>query len=514
MAYVLFLEKKQNEFAVRFSQQSIEMDDFSLEFNNIPKDKFFRGNEHVLRAYLWRKLEEVMLDELQNQQGEFTRRALQNQQHMGIVDITFAKTTYTDINLLKKLNSIWKDREMIQIRLDKYKKMDELSRLNRFLQTRNQKKYEKFNNKYLMIRDIYEEKFSKLKQGDKEKEDEGYNANRQSVLKAFVVFRSSKAKELILEAYRYGACYRRTIKLCSCCCKKRYNRIKLRELNGNWPYPKTPQLPDNIQWQNFGVPNWSIRFRQFISFIFILVTIGTAIYLITFLQQYKEELLNDFITSQECPRGVPKQAAYFDIIQETQMQTGHLHCFCHEVYKHQPSKIDLNFTDVNPDDTFNYCSEWRSKIFWNDLIYLGASLGINVINLVICKVVEVLIDFQKLHSKSEEILGIFRQITYQQYFNLAIVVLLVNFKWKIPLPYFDQIPLLQGEFTEFSVGWYREIGSMICFSLVFNIISPHLPKIFSPLWTCFSRCFDRGFKFQIKASKDDEDGVNTKQVIH
>lgn len=79
MAFVLFLEKKQNEFAMRFSQQSIEMDDFSLEFNNIPKDKFFRGNEHVLRAYLWRKLEEVMLDELQNQQGEYSRRSLQNQ---------------------------------------------------------------------------------------------------------------------------------------------------------------------------------------------------------------------------------------------------------------------------------------------------------------------------------------------------------------------------------------------------------------------------------------------------
>jgi hypothetical protein len=54
--------------------------------------------------------------------------------------------------------------------------------------------------------------------------------------------------------------------------------------------------------------------------------------------------------------------------------------------------------------------------------------------------------------------------------NTAGVILLVNFNIEKELP----IPILQGSYKEFSVEWYKLVGSTICMQMIFMIFTPHL----------------------------------------
>ena len=50
IVFVIHLEKSQKAFIDGFNDQTIEMDDFAVEFINIPSDHFFSHDERVLRA--------------------------------------------------------------------------------------------------------------------------------------------------------------------------------------------------------------------------------------------------------------------------------------------------------------------------------------------------------------------------------------------------------------------------------------------------------------------------------
>lgn len=53
--------------------------------------------------------------------------------------------------------------------------------------------------------------------------------------------------------------------------------------------------------------------------------------------------------------------------------------------------------------------------------------------------------------------------------NTAFIICLINFH----IDYDFKIPILKGSYTEFSVQWYRLVGSSICVSMCIMIISPH-----------------------------------------
>lgn len=46
-----------------FSKQTIEVNDFSLSFKNLPKDSFFDSSDVVLKAMLWKWLTDLIEQE-------------------------------------------------------------------------------------------------------------------------------------------------------------------------------------------------------------------------------------------------------------------------------------------------------------------------------------------------------------------------------------------------------------------------------------------------------------------
>jgi hypothetical protein len=70
------------------------------------------------------------------------------------------------------------------------------------------------------------------------------------------------------------------------------------------------------------------------------------------------------------------------------------------------------------------------------------------------------------------------------------VILLVNAKINIQVPTLS--PILSGQYTDFSVGWYTAVGSTLILSMIINIIAPHFSAIFKQVFFGFFRCWDRG----------------------
>jgi hypothetical protein len=58
-----------------------------------------------------------------------------------------------------------------------------------------------------------------------------------------------KAIDLINNTYAYSRPYRCYVKFWrGCFFKEDYHKILKREIDGKWPDPRMPDLPDNIQW--------------------------------------------------------------------------------------------------------------------------------------------------------------------------------------------------------------------------------------------------------------------------
>lgn len=85
------------------------------------------------------------------------------------------------------------------------------------------------------------------------------------------------------------------------------------------------------------------------------------------------------------------------------------------------------------------------------------------------------------------------------FLNIGVIVLLVNISIKQTLP----IPILQGRYDEFSVEWYRLVGSNINVQIIILILSSNATNLIMQMVAWCKLCKDRGFSC---------DNRNTKQL--
>lgn len=104
-----------------------------------------------------------------------------------------------------------------------------------------------------------------------------------------------------------------------------------------------------------------------------------------------------------------------------------------------------------------------------------------------------------------------------QFVNIAIIILLVYFKLgAVENGNFSKIvPILKGEYTDFTALWYYNVGATLCVTLFINIFSPHISKLTWFFLSAIQRCFDRGGSLIIKKSMKNkkDDRCNTKREL-
>ena len=73
-----------------------------------------------------------------------------------------------------------------------------------------------------------------------------------------------------------------------------------------------------------------------------------------------------------------------------------------------------------------------------------------------------------------------------QFVNIAVILLLVNFNFQSQenddgsrgLWLLGFLPILRGQYTDFSARWYANVGTVLCVTLTINILSPHGSLLF------------------------------------
>lgn len=55
--------------------------------------------------------------------------------------------------------------------------------------------------------------------------------------------------------------------------------------------------------------------------------------------------------------------------------------------------------------------------------------------------------------------------------------------------------MFQGDFSDFSEGWYRQVGSAIVTTMLLNLIMPHLGVIKAYVGAGLRKCYDRKCSF-------------------
>lgn len=124
-----------------------------------------------------------------------------------------------------------------------------------------------------------------------------------------------------------------------------------------------------------------------------------------------------------------------------------------------------------------------------------------------CTIFEKLSSFEKKYTKNDATVSTFVKITILQFFNISVVILLVSFNLKFGL--FNAFGLLKGEFTDFSVDWYKQIGATLSLTMLYNCVTPHISKIIKPIQAWTIRFLDRGCKWSYKGATE----LRTKKVL-
>jgi hypothetical protein len=75
-----------------------------------------------------------------------------------------------------------------------------------------------------------------------------------------------------------------------------------------------------------------------------------------------------------------------------------------------------------------------------------------------------------------------------EFINTAVIILLVNFRLNF---YLYGIPIIAGQYSEFSVDWYKMVGSTIILTMLLRLVTPHIITCGNILITGCKRWYDR-----------------------
>jgi hypothetical protein len=417
-----------------------------------------------------------------------------------IADVNFGFSDMVQTQYLEQLSNIRQAFITNKIRLERTKKESDKQKIEA-QQLKHQEKFKK----------VYEK--MKIEMAGREQ-----NKDEKGIRFAYVVFRSMDAYDIVLNAYKeVGSCNRCCAMSCfgSCCCSARQAELKKMHFFKKWPKINQASEPDNIKWENLGYSNKSRNTRSCILWLIAIVLIIASLIGIVIMKNRTTELKQEFKLNVPCPETVSKEQAWSDMQLPEEFRTGLIACYCKPLLPKLALKIfDHEFTEFQIDgvsDTNKYCGDWTTNYLIQNSLVVGTSMVVVIINIIVCTIFEKIAAFEKSHTSNDETISQFQKITIMQFINIAVVILLVNFD-SLDGPFLGFIPILNGEYKDFTAQWYEQVGKTLCLTLFINIFSPHASKIMMPFMKLLFRCLDRGCSSGLKGDKG-EDSVKTKKLI-
>ena len=246
------------------------------------------------------------------------------------------------------------------------------------------------------------------------------------------MLRSMKAREELISKFHDGKVKRCCIRYMCC----RMNVYKSRMFLGNWLRVKKAKDPSIINWENLNTSMGERFLRYFVSAIISVVLMAVTIILLLSMSSYQNT--------------AEKKAANY-------------HC--------------QGLNDPN-------CQQWIKE---NVFVYL-VSIAISITNILIDKILKLISQFESPHTKTSQLISTMIKVFVVEFINTAVIIFLVNFNLDISI---FNMPIIDGNYTEFSVEWYRVVGSTIVLTMLIRTVSPHIATIAQVCITGLKRCYDR-----------------------
>lgn len=219
-----------------------------------------------------------------------------------------------------------------------------------------------------------------------------------------------------------------------------------------------------------------------------------------------------YVVPTFCPPKVTQLQAFNDHeIANPLNRRGLMNCYClnqMKVLKDPKKVLATSFDSIKGAGKTQYCKEWFYVYAYDMALKFGAPMVIIAINVIVPIVFHLLSEFEHATTKTEETERTFKKVAILSYFNIAIVILMINMN--VGLDFADGFPILNGNYADFNTKWYKNVGAALSFTLLVNVFTPQMSKLSLPLIKVFLRCLDRGCGFKLKK---DEDGVYTKKAL-
>ena len=137
-------------------------------------------------------------------------------------------------------------------------------------------------------------------------------------------------------------------------------------------------------------------------------------------------------------------------------------------------------------DGEDHCLDWLSDYSVQKTLLYAVPLSIVFVTWVSKTILRILTRLEGYQSKPEEIYASAVNMFIMAFINSGLTLQLVYFQWA-PV----DVPLLLGEYEQFTLEWYQEIGSTIVITIVLMVFSPHLANLAFQLLYAIKRCWDR-----------------------
>eukprot|EP00397_Hematodinium_sp_SG-2012_P005840 GEMP01005864.1.p1 GENE.GEMP01005864.1~~GEMP01005864.1.p1 ORF type:complete len:645 (+),score=98.37 GEMP01005864.1:250-1935(+) len=237
--------------------------------------------------------------------------------------------------------------------------------------------------------------------------------------------------------------------------------------------------PTNIMWENQDRNEWKVFLRKCMTILLSLVMFSLSFVIIFSSKAYTKYLQDE----------VGKCSVRSDPVTEDNWQSklasGQIDiCGCEE----------LGFVAVSTMKVLSegVCSKWfKDTAILKALMLLGAFV-IVLVNLILQYAVIFLTKLEQPLSLSSYYSSLATKIFVAQFFNTAIIILLVNAE------IFTNIFKLKGGLEDFHRQWYSRVGVAIILTMLVQAFSPHCIQVaIYPLSNCIRKCRSLRAKTQL-----------------
>lgn len=179
-------------------------------------------------------------------------------------------------------------------------------------------------------------------------------------------------------------------------------------------------------------------------------------------------------------------------------QSGRLACYCDAVASEAGvgAARAVRFDDTGLDasgrgDSPFWCVEWANDRLVAQMMTSLLAFTVVGVNLLLRALVNLMVPFERPHTRSEDMLSRMRKLFWVQLINTGFLIAIVN--TRIPGVSPDEAGLVGGgTFDDFTPEWYAAVGVPIILSMVGNIVSPHAMPLLAAFLIAVQRCWDRG----------------------